>query len=416
MKRARVQFLREDNDEPAGVDHLAGSGDRRSPGVALQRGLGVLPERRLRTAAAHPVGHGVDARRTLTAHMPQADASSAADARAAGLRWTSDSAPGIARRRCGPGFMYVRPDGSVIGDRHTLKRIRALVIPPAWKRVWICERADGHLQASGYDARGRKQYRYHDDWRRVRDDNKFERLATFARALPRLRARVGRDLARDPLERTTVLATIVRLLDTTGVRIGNAEYARTNKSFGLTTLHDRHVSCGTKRVRFRFVGKGGKLHEVDVDDRRAARVIRSCQELPGQELFQYVDADGVVQRVDSSDVNEYLREVTGEDFSAKDFRTWSATVLAAQTLAVRPRCDTATETRQAIVEMVKQVAGALRNTPAVCRRCYIHPAVIAAFEGGVTIASSGRGGKSAVERAVIRLLSASTNRRLRKAG
>jgi len=348
--------------------------------------------------------------------MPQADATSAADARAAGLRWTSDSAPGIARRRCGPGFMYVRPDGSVVGDRHTLKRIRALVIPPAWKRVWICERADGHLQASGYDARGRKQYRYHDAWRRIRDENKFERLATFARALPRLRARVTRDLAREPLERATVLATIVRLLETTGIRIGNSEYARTNKSFGLTTLRDRHVECGTSRVCLRFAGKGGKLHEVDVNDRRVARVVRSCQELPGQELFQYVDADGAVQRVDSSDVNEYLREVTGEDFSAKDFRTWSATVLAAQALAARPPCDTDPETRQAIVETVKQVAGALRNTPAVCRRCYIHPAVIVAFENGVTIASSGRSGKSAVERAVIRLLSASTSRKLRQAG
>jgi DNA topoisomerase I len=350
--------------------------------------------------------------------MPQADATSAADARAAGLRWTTDSTPGIARRRCGPGFMYVRPDGSAIGDKHTLGRIRSLVIPPAWKRVWICERADGHLQASGYDDRGRKQYRYHDEWRRIRDENKFGRLATFARALPRLRARVTRDIAQSPLQRTTVLATIVRLLDTTGIRIGNAEYARTNKSFGLTTLHDRHVTCGTTRIRFRFVGKGGKLHEVDVTDRRVARVVRSCQDLPGQELFQYVDSDGAVQRVDSSDVNDYLREVTGEDFSAKDFRTWSATVLAAQVLAARPPCDTPSETKQAIVETVKEVARELRNTPAVCRRSYIHPGVIAAFQGGVTIAAAaaGRGRKGVVERAVIRLLSAGTTRKLRKAG
>src|SRR5262245_5070325 len=370
MKRARVQFLREDNDEFAGVNHLAGPGDRRSSGVALQHGLGVLPERRVRPAAAHPAGHDVDALRTLTARMPQADATCAADARAAGLRWTTDSTPGIARRRCRPGFMYVRRDGSVTGDRHTLRRIRSLVIPPAWKRVWICERADGHLQASGYDDRGRKQYRYHDDWRRIRDENKFERLTMFARALPRLRARVTRDLASDPLQRTTVVATIVQLRDSTVIRIGNTEYARTNKSFGLTTLHDRHVRCGTARVRLRFAGKGAKLHEGYVDDRRVVRVIRSCQDLPAQELFQYVDPDGAVQRVDSSDVNDYLRGVTGEDFSAKDFRTWSATVQAAQALAARPPCGTQSETRQAIVEAVKHVAGALRNTPAVCRRCY----------------------------------------------
>lgn len=340
--------------------------------------------------------------------VAQTAATATVNARAVGLRWISDSSPGIRRRRCGRGFMYVRPDGKPLGDGHTLARIRALAIPPAWKRVWICQRADGHVQASGYDARGRKQYRYHADWRQVRDENKFERLTSFARALPRVRAQVARDLAGAPLERRTVLATIVRLLELTAVRIGNTEYARTNKSFGLTTLRDRHARCHTTGVRFRFVGKGGKLHEVDVSDRRVARVVRSSQDLPGQELFQYVDANGVVQRVSSTDVNAYLREVAGEEFSAKDFRTWVGTVLAAQALAARPRWTTQSEAKQALVEVVKQVAGALRNTPAVCRRCYIHPGIVDAFQRGVTIASTrspSRRGKAAVERAVIRLLS-----------
>src|SRR5262249_14061547 len=251
------------------------------------------------------------------------------DAHDAGLRWVTDETPGIKRLPSGKGFRYVRADGSP-ADPHTVARIRALAIPPAWARVWICERADGHIQATGYDARGRKQYRYHEAGRRQRDDNKFGRLLGFARELPALRARVRADMARPDLDRRKVLATIVRLLETTSIRIGNHEYTRHNGSFGLTTLRNRHATIRPSGFRLRFRGKGGKMHDVDVADRRLARVVRSCQELPGQELFQYVDPEGSVRRVGSGDVNEYLREVTGADVSAKDFRTWAATVRAAE--------------------------------------------------------------------------------------
>ena len=328
-------------------------------------------------------------------------------ARSAGLRWVNDARPGIRRQRCGKGFLYVTPDGKPVADHDVVDRIRALAIPPAWTRVWICDRADGHIQASGFDARSRKQYRYHAEWRRTRDAHKFARLEAFAQSLPRLRARVDGDLRRTGLDREKVVATVVRLLELTYVRVGNDEYARTNNSFGLTTLRNRHATITSSRVRFRFNGKGGKLHEVDVADRRLARILRSCQELPGQELFQYRDDAGGVQGVDSTDVNAYLREVTGVEFSAKDFRTWAATVLAAQGFASLGQPASVAEARRAVVGVVRQVAGALRNTPAICRRCYVHPAVIDAFESGVTLPRSlaGEAG-DAVERAVIRLLRA----------
>jgi DNA topoisomerase-1 len=330
------------------------------------------------------------------------------DAREAGLRWVTDATPGISRLWCGRGFRYRNTDGSSV-DAETLRRIRRLAIPPAWRRVWICPRADGHIQATGYDARGRKQYRYHDEWRRQRDANKFERLIAFARGLPALRTRLRADLARPGLDRRKVLATIVRLLETTAIRIGNQEYTRANGSFGLTTLRDRHVIVKPNGMRFRFPGKGGRMHEVDVADRRLARIVRSCQELPGQELFQYVDPDGTIRQVGSGDVNDYLREATGADVSAKDFRTWAGTVHAARLLADAELPAAPADRRKAIVETVAAVARELRNTPAVCRKCYIHPLVFEAFQSGVTLATlratDQRGGWSGLERAVVRLLS-----------
>lgn len=345
-----------------------------------------------------------------TGVVPTPTPDALAAAREAGLRWVSDAAPGITRVRRGRGFVYRRADGRLVGDRHVLARIRGIVIPPAWTRVWICERADGHVQASGYDARGRKQYRYHPDWRRVRDAEKYERLVDFATRLPALRRRVARDLAREGLPREKVLATVLRLLELTMIRVGNDEYARTNGSYGLTTLRTRHVAVSAATLRFRFRGKSGITHEVDVTDRRLARIVRRCQDLPGQELFQWVDADGAPHVIDSSDVNAYLRDVVGEEFSAKDFRTWAGTVEAARVLAgVLPVPETAAGRKRQVVETVKAVAQALGNTPAVCRRCYVHPAVLDAYEGGRTLADVCRGPvaslrRAGLERAVVAML------------
>src|SRR5690349_13032696 len=253
-------------------------------------------------------------------------------AQAAGLRYVSDAKPGIRRKRSGKGFTYVGADGRTVRDQATLARIRSLAIPPAYTDVWICPTANGHLQATGRDARGRKQYRYHPRWREVRDEAKYGRMVAFGEALPKIRRQVDRDIARRSLSKARVVATVVRLLDETSIRVGNDEYARENKSFGLTTMQKRHVDVEGARIMFRFRGKGGKLNDVDVRDPRVARVLRRCEELPGQHLFQYVDDDGEVQDVDSDDVNDYLREVTGDQFTAKDFRTWSGTVLAAWAL------------------------------------------------------------------------------------
>jgi len=339
-----------------------------------------------------------------------------AAARAASLRWVSDDAPGIERLRRGRGFVYGRPNGSLVGDRHTLARIRALVIPPAWKRVWICERPDGHLQASGYDARGRKQYRYHDGWRRVRDENKYGRLSAFGRRLPAIRRRIAADLARHGLPREKVIAALVRLLDTTNMRVGNEEYARANGSYGLTTLRGRHATVTADGVRFRFRGKSGVVHEVGLADRRVARIVRRCQELPGQELFAYLGEDGDVGYVGSSDVNDYLRAVAGTELSAKDFRTWAGTLLAARALAAMPMPASPRLRKRAIVTAVKHVAAELGNTAAVCRRSYIHPAVFAAFENGRTLATLtsrdtfARLRRAGLERALLRLLATSAAR------
>ncbi len=336
-------------------------------------------------------------------------------ARAAQLRYVSDADPGISRRRAGGGFVYLDADGRRIGDRHTLARIRALAVPPAWRDVWICARADGHIQAVGRDQRGRKQYRYHAEWRLVRDATKYDRMVPFARRLPSIRRRIAADLRRPGLPREKVLALVVRLLETTRVRVGNAEYARDNGSFGLTTLRNRHASVSGARIRFRFRGKSGKMHDVDVEDRRIARLVRALQEIPGQELFQCVGDDGEVRPIGSADVNEYLREASGESFTAKDFRTWAGTVAAARVLADLPAPTSATDGKRVVADAVKRVAGDLGNTAAVCRKCYIHPAIIDAFLAGTMAAAPANGhrrGLASEERAVLAMI-APTRRRAR---
>src|SRR5437764_5735015 len=289
----------------------------------------------------------------------------------AGLRYVSDASPGYTRKAKGDDFEYFDTEGKPIRDEQRLLRIKRLAIPPAWTKVWICPSANGHIQATGRDARGRKQYRYHERWREARDENKFDRLAQFAKALPNIRRRVARDLKLPGLPREKVLATIVRLLERTFIRIGNEEYARENKSFGLTTLKNRHVKVKGEQVVFRFRGKSGRKHEVDVTDRRVAKVIAKCQDLPGQDLFQYVDENGEVRDVSSQDVNEYLRQIAGEDFSAKDFRTWGGTVLAAIALSKQEEFETKKQAKANIKTAICAVAELLGNTPAVCRKCYI---------------------------------------------
>lgn len=324
----------------------------------------------------------------------------------AGLRYVSDADPGISRKPArGHGFNYVRPDGSPVADEKTLDRIRALAIPPAWTDVWICPRADGHIQAVGRDRKGRKQYRYHARWRQVRDEHKYDRLIAFGRALPRLRRRIEEDLRRPGLPREKVLAAVIRVMELTLIRVGNEEYARTNRSFGLTTLRDRHVKVGRTGAVFEFRGKSGKVHKTGLNDRRLARIVKACQDLPGQRLFQYVGDDGLQHAVESADVNAYLRDVLGEDFSAKDFRTWAGTVMAAHALMQSPACASAAEARRNVGACVKAVAGLLGNTAAVARSAYIHPAVLHAYEhGGLDIRGSGE--DRAFELAVLRFLEA----------
>ena len=313
---------------------------------------------------------------------PDASTDGRAVARAAGLRYATDTRPGYTRRRSGRGFSYRDADGGTIRDRETLARIRALAIPPAWTDVWICPWPNGHVQASGRDARGRKQYRYHADWHQRRGADKFDRMLAFAMALPRIRKRCDEDLGRSGLVREKVLAACVRLLELTLIRVGNDEYARLNRSFGLTTLRDRHARIEGSGVRFRFRGKSGKTHEVGLRDRRLAGVVRRCQELPGQELFQFVDDDGEVRDVTSDDVNDYIREASGGDFTAKDFRTWAGTVLAYRALrALQPGVGERAAKRN-VVEAIRQTADQLGNTPAVARGSYVHPAVLEAYLAG----------------------------------
>jgi DNA topoisomerase I len=307
---------------------------------------------------------------------------SIASARAAGLRYVHDDRPGIRRVRRGKAFRYLDADGRPVRDAETLARIRALVIPPAWTDVWICSHANGHLQATGRDARGRKQYRYHARWRAVRDETKYHRMIDFARALPILRARIDADLALPGLRRAKVLAAVVRLLETTLIRVGNEEYAKTNHSFGLTTLLDKHVQVKGSTAHFTFRGKSGVHHDVDVHDHRLVRIIRRCHDLPGHELFQFVDEEGATHLIDSAAVNEYLHEIAGEEFTAKDFRTWAGTVLAAEALRTCEVCEAATQRKRNVVAAVEETARRLGNTVAVCRKCYIHPAVVEAYLDG----------------------------------
>jgi DNA topoisomerase-1 len=303
-------------------------------------------------------------------------------AEAAGLRYVSDAEPGIARHRVGKGFRYTWPDGTPVTDRPTLTRIRRLGIPPAYSDVWICRNPAGHLQAVGRDDRGRKQYRYHEDWRALRDAVKFHRMIAFGEALPRIREKVAADLRKHGLPREKVLAAVVTMLEQTLVRVGNEEYSRQNHSYGVTTLRNRHVSVRGPRARFRFKGKSGKEHDVQVDDPRLVRVVRQCLEIPGQELFQWIDDDGERHVVDSDDVNAYLRELCGEEFTAKDFRTWAGTVLAARMLRRAAPVTSDRMARTEVARVVRQVALQLRNTPAVCRKSYVHPGVIDAYVRG----------------------------------
>jgi DNA topoisomerase I len=305
-----------------------------------------------------------------------------ASAKSAGLRYVGDQQAGISRIKTRTGFRYVGPDGKPVRDPAVLARIKALAIPPAWTEVWICADANGHLQATGRDARQRKQYRYHPRWRHVRDDLKFERMLTFGRALPEIRQRVDAALRLPGLPREKMLATVVYLLEATMMRIGNEEYARENHSFGLTTLCNRHAHIDGNEVEFQFRGKSGVRHAVRIHDRRLARIIRQSRELPGQELFQYLDENGQQQSVGSADVNDYLREISGENYTAKDFRTWSGTVLAALALQQSGPFAAPAQAKTNILGAIENVAKRLGNTPAVCRKCYVHPAVIESYLDG----------------------------------
>lgn len=300
----------------------------------------------------------------------------------AGLRYVSDGERGIERRPRGDGFAYFKAGGDEITDAATLERIRKLAIPPAWTDVWICARANGHIQATGRDARGRKQYRYHAAFREVRDSTKYEHMLEFAQALPALRARVAEHMGLRGLPREKVLATVVHLLETTLIRVGNDDYAKANKSYGLTTLRTPHVKVEGSELRFQFKGKSGKTWRLAVKNRRVAKIIQACQELPGQDLFRYVDDDGEARTIDSGDVNAYLKEITGREITAKDFRTWAGTVLAALALQEAEAAGTKATQRRHLKAAIEQVAAKLGNTPTICRKCYVHPEVLAAYDEG----------------------------------
>jgi DNA topoisomerase-1 len=311
-------------------------------------------------------------------------------AAAAGLRYVSDDRPGIRRRNAGKGFTYIQPDGRTLSDAHALRRIKSLAVPPAWTDVWICPFADGHIQATGRDARGRKQYRYHPLFREVRESTKYERLIAFAQALPAIRATVREHMGLRGLPREKVLATVAHLLETTLIRVGNDDYARQNKSYGLTTLKQRHAEVNGSEVRFRFTGKGGKQWSLRVRDRRIAKIIRSCQELPGQELLQYVDEDGSLQDVTSSDVNAYLKQITGQDITAKDFRTWAGTVLACLELKALDTFESIAQGKRNVRAAIGKVAARLGNTPTICRKCYVHPDVLTSYLDGTLMIGMNR--------------------------
>ncbi len=310
-----------------------------------------------------------------------------ASARAAGLRYVSDTQPGIERKKHGKHFRYLGPDGAPVQDEKILARIKSLVIPPAWTDVWISARENGHLQATGRDVKGRKQSRYHPRWRETRDETKYERMMHFAVALPRIRQHVEEDLSLPGLPRRKVLATIVSLMEQTHIRVGNAEYARDNKSYGLTTMRNKHVEVEGSKITFSFQGKSRVHHTIDLEDRRLARIVKRCADIPGYELFQYLDKDGERHSIDSANVNEYLHEITGEHFTAKDFRTWAGSVLACAMLQELEPFSSETQAKKNVVEAIKSVAARLGNTPSVCRKCYVHPAVLEAYLGGSVVDS-----------------------------
>jgi DNA topoisomerase-1 len=354
--------------------------------------------------------------RKLSTAPPEVISDPVESAQAAGLRYVSDIQPGIRRKRAGKGFTYVGPDGKTIHDAKELARIRSLAIPPAYTDVWICPSSNGHIQATGRDARGRKQYRYHPKWREVRDETKFGRMLAFSEVLPTIRARLERDLSLPGLPRKKVLATVVRLLECTCIRVGNDEYAKSNRSYGLTTLQDRHVKVSGSNLRFEFRGKSGKTHRVDLNDRRLARIVERCQDLPGEDLFQYEDDEGVRQTIGSGDVNEYIREISGQEFTAKDFRTWAGTLAAVGALTEVGAWTTQRQAKSNILRAIDQVAEQLNNTRAVCRKYYVHPAVFESYLGGTMLERLQNGTKvtakakgaaddlDAQEQAVVRLL------------
>jgi DNA topoisomerase-1 len=303
-------------------------------------------------------------------------------AESAGLVYVSDEEPGIRRRKAGKGFSYLKADGTPVKDPATLKRIRSLAIPPAYTDVWICPKANGHIQATGRDAKGRKQYRYHPRFREVRESTKYEHMLEFARGLPAIREKVAEHMALRGLPREKVLATVVHLLETTLIRVGNEDYAKQNKSYGLTTLRNRHVEVNGSELRFDFKGKSGKTWKLKVKDRRIAKIIRALQDLPGQDLFQYIDDEGERQSVTSADVNAYLREITGQDITAKDFRTWAGTVLAALALTEFETFDSDAKAKKNVRAAIEKVAARLGNTPTICRKCYIHPEILSSYVEG----------------------------------
>ncbi|MFN2527993.1 MAG: DNA topoisomerase IB [Candidatus Baltobacteraceae bacterium] len=327
-------------------------------------------------------------------------------ARAAGLRYITDEMPGFRRKLAGKHFAFFDPKGKKIKDESEIKRIRALAIPPAYTDVWISPIANGHLQATGRDARGRKQYRYHKRWREVRDETKYGRMIAFAKALPNIRKTVEQHMALPGLPREKVLATVVQLLETTLIRVGNEEYAKDNKSYGLTTMKDQHVQIKGSTLRFKFKGKSGVRHAIDLRDRRLARIVQACRDIPGQDLFQYEDDDGAYQSIDSQDVNDYIKEIASDDFTAKDFRTWIGTVTCALTLAGLPAVESEADAKKNVVEAIKLVAERLGNTPSVCRKSYVHPSIIDRYleSGPLKSVRSRTNGLLPEEKAVVRLL------------
>jgi DNA topoisomerase-1 len=340
--------------------------------------------------------------RKATAPPPEVVSDPVESAQAAGLRYVSDTMPGIRRKKAGKGFTYAGANGKAIRDPKELARIRSLAVPPAYTDVWICPTPNGHIQATGRDARGRKQYRYHPKWREVRDETKFGRMLAFSEVLPRIRRRVEKDLARSGLPREKILATVVRLLECTRIRVGNEEYSKANRSFGLTTLQDRHVEISGSKLRFEFRGKSGKVHSVSLSDRRLARIVHRCQALPGEDLFQYMDDEGVRQTIGSGDVNDYIREISGEEFTAKDFRTWAGTILALTALTDAGAWASQRQAKSNVLRAIDRVAEQLNNTRAICRKYYVHPAVFETYLAGTLLDTLQNGTKEAADNATAR--------------